>query len=71
MGVDWTWVLSNDNFKTSGKAPLMDADGYKLELSMGLASAYLESKKTLLGKLSLETPDLGGIKLNASVSSRC
>jgi len=44
----------------------MDADGYKLDLSFGLESAYLDATKTLLGKLSFETPDLGGIKLNTS-----
>ena len=62
-----TWTFSNEKFAMQGVGKLLTGD-YKVNLSGTAEAKYLKSAWKLVGLATLSTPDLGGAKINSSVS---
>ena len=67
---DTTWTYSSEKFAMTGVGKLLDSDGYKSKLSGTGEIKYLKSAWKLAAGLTLATPDLGGAKIDASVSNK-
>ena len=63
-----TWTFSNEKFAMNGVGKLLTGD-YKSDLSGTAEYKYLKAAWKLSGLATLVTPDLGGAKINSSVSN--